>query len=78
MKHVVKVQVNILSDSFPIENGLKQRGALSPLPLFCHQKAGQNQDLRTANRSFETVSHFKYLGRIIINKNLLRRKLREV
>jgi hypothetical protein len=33
MKHIVKsIEVNsYLSDSFPVQNGLKQRDALSPL-----------------------------------------------
>jgi hypothetical protein len=31
--------------------------------LFRHQNAGQNCDMKTANRSFENVAQFKYLGR---------------
>jgi hypothetical protein len=27
----------------------------------CHQNAGQNRDMKIANRSFENVSQFKYL-----------------
>jgi hypothetical protein len=30
--------------------------------LSCHQNVGQKQDIKIANRSFENVSQFKYLG----------------
>jgi hypothetical protein len=31
--------------------------------LLCrHQNVGQNRDIKIANRSFENVSQFKYLG----------------
>jgi hypothetical protein len=30
--------------------------------LSHHQNAGQNHDIKIANRSFENVSQFKYLG----------------
>jgi hypothetical protein len=29
--------------------------------LFCHQHAGQNHNIMTANRSFENVAKFIYL-----------------
>jgi hypothetical protein len=35
------------------------------------QNVGQNRDIRIANRSFENVSHFKYLGTIVTNRNLI-------
>jgi hypothetical protein len=45
--------------------------------LYRHQNVGQNRDIKTANRSFENVSQFKYLGTTITNTNLFRWKLRE-
>jgi hypothetical protein len=30
--------------------------------LPCHQNPGQNQDIKTANRCFENVEQFRYLG----------------
>jgi hypothetical protein len=29
--------------------------------LSCHQNAGQNHDIKIANRCFENVAQFKYL-----------------
>jgi hypothetical protein len=37
--------------------------------LSCHQNAGRNRDIKTANRSFENVSQFKYLGTTVTNQN---------
>jgi hypothetical protein len=35
-----------------------------------HQNAGQNWDIQIANRPFENITQFKYLGTPITNKNL--------
>jgi hypothetical protein len=39
--------------------------------LFHHQNVGQNQDIKIANRSFENVSYFRYLGATVTNQNLI-------
>jgi hypothetical protein len=39
--------------------------------LSCHQNAGQNQDVKIANRTFKNVSQFKYLGMTVTNQNLI-------
>jgi hypothetical protein len=39
--------------------------------LFHHQNAQQNQDTKIANRSFDNVSQFKYLGTTVTNQNLI-------
>jgi hypothetical protein len=45
--------------------------------LSRHQNEGQNRDIKIANRSFENVSQFKYLGTTVtqnlIQKEILRR-----
>jgi hypothetical protein len=35
--------------------------------LSRHQNLGQNRDIKIANRSFENVSHFRYLGTTVTN-----------
>jgi hypothetical protein len=39
--------------------------------LWRHQNAGQSHDIKIANRCFETVAHFKYLGTTATNENLM-------
>jgi hypothetical protein len=39
--------------------------------LSCYQNVGQNWDITIANRSFENVSQFKYLGTTVTNQNLI-------
>jgi hypothetical protein len=36
-----------------------------------YQNAGQNQDIQRANRMFEYVSQFKYLGMTVTSQNLI-------
>jgi hypothetical protein len=38
--------------------------------LSPHQNAGQDQDIRIANRYIENVAQFKCLGMIVTNQNL--------
>jgi hypothetical protein len=44
--------------------------------LSCHQNVGQNQDIKIANRSFENVSQFKYLGTTVTNQNLIQEEIK--
>jgi hypothetical protein len=37
--------------------------------IIYHQNSGQNQNIRTANESFENVAKFKYLGMTLTNMN---------
>jgi hypothetical protein len=39
--------------------------------LSRQQNVGQNWDMKIANRSFENVSQFKYLGTTVTNQNLI-------
>jgi hypothetical protein len=39
--------------------------------LSRHQNVGQNRDIKIANRSFENVSRFRYLGMTVTNQNLI-------
>jgi hypothetical protein len=44
--------------------------------LSCHQNAGQNRDIKIANRSFENVSQLKYLGTAATNQNVIQEKIK--
>jgi hypothetical protein len=39
--------------------------------LSCYLNADQNWDIKIANRSFENVLQFKYLGMTVANQNLI-------
>jgi hypothetical protein len=44
--------------------------------LFHHQNAAQNQDIKTADRSFENVAQFKYLETTVTNQNLIQEEIK--
>jgi hypothetical protein len=44
--------------------------------LSRHQNACQNRDIKIANRSFEYVSQFRYLGTTVTNQNLIQEKIK--
>jgi hypothetical protein len=46
--------------------------------LSCQQNVGQNQDSKIANRSFENVSQFKYLGTTVTNQNLIEEEIKNI
>jgi hypothetical protein len=46
--------------------------------LSRHKNAGQNRDIKTANRSFENVSQFKYLETTVTNQNLIQEEIKRL
>jgi hypothetical protein len=45
--------------------------------LSRHQNAGQNHDTKIANRSYENVSQFIYLGTTVTNNNLIQEEIKK-
>jgi hypothetical protein len=43
--------------------------------LSRHQNAGQTWDIKIANRLFENVSQFRYLGMTVTNQNLIQEEI---
>jgi hypothetical protein len=46
--------------------------------LSRQQNAGQSYDIKIANRCFENVAQFRYLGTTITNQNLIQEEIRTV
>jgi hypothetical protein len=44
--------------------------------LSRHQNAGQNHDIKLADRSFENVAQFRYLGTAITKQNLIQEEIK--
>jgi hypothetical protein len=44
--------------------------------LSYHQNAGQNHDIKIADRSFENVAQFRHLGTTVINQNLIQEEIK--
>jgi hypothetical protein len=44
--------------------------------LSRHQNAGQNQDIKIANKPFENVSQFNYLRTKVTNQNLVHEEIK--
>jgi hypothetical protein len=44
--------------------------------LSRHQNAGQNRNIQMANRSFENVSQFKYLGTTVTYQHLIQEEIK--
>jgi hypothetical protein len=58
------------------EAGLEVNEKTKCMLLSHHQSVGQNRDMKTANRSFENVSQFKYLWMTVTNQNLIQEEMK--
>jgi hypothetical protein len=41
-----------------------------------HHNAGQNHNIKTANRSFKNGTQFKYFGTTVTNQNLIQEEIK--
>jgi hypothetical protein len=46
--------------------------------LYRHQNAGQNHDIKTANRYLENVGEFIYLGLTVSSQNLIQEEIKSI
>jgi hypothetical protein len=75
-KDTEKKNTEILIDASK-EVGLKINVEKTKYMLLSHyQNVGRNWNIKMANRSFENVSPFKYLGTTVINKNLIQEEIK--
>jgi hypothetical protein len=44
--------------------------------LFRHQNAGQNQDIKIANRCFQNVAQLEYLGTTVTDQRLIQEEIK--
>jgi hypothetical protein len=44
--------------------------------VYHHQNAGQNWNIKTANKSFKNVLQFLYLGMTVTNQNLIQEEIK--
>jgi hypothetical protein len=49
--------------------GLKVSIQVQYVSMFCHQNAGQNHDIKTANRQSDNTAKYKCLGMTVANQN---------
>jgi hypothetical protein len=65
--------VNLLEYSIDAINKTREtlNDVTKEIGLFLDQNVGQNRDIKVANRSFENVSQFRYLGATVTNQNLI-------
>jgi hypothetical protein len=46
--------------------------------LSCHQYGWENHNVKTANRLFEIVAQFRYLGMTATNQNLIQEEIQSI
>jgi hypothetical protein len=63
---IKKNRENLIEASKEVGPGVNA-GKSKYMLLPCHQKSWQNHDIKIANRSFESMAQFRYLGMTVTN-----------
>jgi hypothetical protein len=66
----------IKKNTAPIIDAGKEVGLEVNMLLSCHWNAGQNHEIKIANRCFENVAQFRYLGTTITRQNLIQEDIK--
>jgi hypothetical protein len=61
----------------PIKKTKENTEKTKHMLLSRHQNAGQNHDIKIANRCFENVAECRYLGTTATNQNLIQEEVRD-
>jgi hypothetical protein len=77
------------TENTPLRLRLRNRGACFVVTILVwrkyatvymllsrHHHAGKNHSIKIANRSFENVSHLRYLGMTMTNQNVIHEKIK--
>jgi hypothetical protein len=75
-KNIIKKNAEALLDASR-EIGLEVNSEKSKyMFMSLHQTAGQSNDIRVANKSFEKVAKFKYMGATLTDQNCIHEEIR--
>jgi hypothetical protein len=60
------------------EVGLEVNSGKTKYILMSHKRAGQNHSINIANRSFEGVAKFRYLGTTLTDQNCMQEEIKSI
>jgi ribosomal protein S2 len=76
--HVIKKKKETLIDASK-NVGLEVNAEKTKYMLLSyHWNAGQNRDIKIADRYFENVAQFRYLGTTVTNQNLIQEEIKRI
>jgi hypothetical protein len=76
LNYYIKKNTDTLTDASKEVGLAVNTGKTKYMLLSRHQNAGQNHDIKIANRCFENVTQFKYLGTKVTNQNLIQEEIK--
>jgi ribosomal protein S2 len=73
--HTIQKNIEAVLDAGK-EVGLEVNSEKTKYMLMSHKKAGQKHGIKIANRSFEDVARFKYLGTTLTDQNCMQEEIK--